>query len=73
MPSVVKTIPSADGGMAIYSASPEGAGPFAAVVVIQHALGLDTFTQAMVGRLAAAGYCAVAPELYYCQPPSGLE
>jgi carboxymethylenebutenolidase len=73
VPSIVKTIPTAGGGIAIYSASPEGAGPFAAIVVIQHAPGLDTFTQAMAGRLAEAGYCAVAPDLYHRQPPHGLD
>ena len=72
MPSIIKTIPSANGGMALYSASPADAGPFPAVVVIQHAPGLDSFTQAMAGRLAEAGYCAVAPDLYHRQPPSGL-
>ncbi len=73
MPSIVKTIPTADGGMALYSASPAGAGPFAAIVVIQHAPGLDSFTQGMAGRLAEAGYCAVAPDLYHRQPPHELD
>ncbi len=73
MQSFVKTIPAGDGSMAIYTALPAGAGPFPAVVVIQHASGLDTFTQAMTGRLAQAGYCAVAPDLYHRQPPAGLD
>ncbi len=50
MPSIVKTIPTPDSHMALYSAAPAGAGPFAAVVVIQHAPGLDSFMQAMAGK-----------------------
>lgn len=73
MPSIVKTVPTADGGMAIHGAVPDGAGPFAAVVMIQHAPGLDTFMQTMADRLARAGYGAVAPDLYHRQPPSGLD
>lgn len=59
------TIPVNDHGMALYLALPDAAGPFSAVVVIQHAPGLDTFTHSMVHRLAEAGYAAAAPDLYH--------
>lgn len=60
----------ADGhGMALYVAIPEGDGPFPAIVVIQHAPGVDGFVHAMVHRLTEAGFAAVAPELYHRLDP----
>ena len=41
--------------MRCYVAPPEGEGPFPAVVVIQHAGGVDEFVQTMTDRVAAAG------------------
>jgi carboxymethylenebutenolidase len=49
----------------MYGNQPETTGPSPAIVVIQHAGGVDTFTRAMVDQLAAAGYAAVAPDLYH--------
>ena len=59
------TIPAAGRYMALYTAWPQGSGPFPAIIVIQHATGVDTFTQAMTERLAQAGYAAAAPDLYH--------
>jgi carboxymethylenebutenolidase len=59
-----------DEEMALYGTMPDGSGPFAAVVVIQHAGGVDAFTRAMVDRLAEAGYAAVAPDLYHRLDPN---
>jgi len=59
--------------MRCYVAVPAGEGPFAAVVVIQHAGGVDEFVQEMCGRFAAAGYVAIAPELYHRQDPDSGE
>ena len=59
--------------MRCYAAIPAGQGPFPAVVVIQHAGGVDGFVQEMAGRFAAAGYVAVAPELYHRQNPDSGE
>jgi carboxymethylenebutenolidase len=59
--------------MRCYVAVPAGEGPFPAVVVIQHAGGVDAFVQEMAGRFAAAGYVAVAPELYHRQDPDSGE
>ena len=40
-----------------------------AILVIQHAGGVDQFVQGMARRLAAAGFVAAAPELYHRQDP----
>ncbi len=52
-----------------FTASPDGDGPFPAVVVIQHAGGVDQFIQEMSGKLAAEGYFAIAPDLFHRQDP----
>src|SRR3972149_3646496 len=59
--------------MRCYVAVPAGEGPFPAVVVIQHAGGVDGFVQEMADRFAAAGYVAIAPELYHRQDPESGE
>ncbi len=58
--------------MALYGNLPAGAEAFPAVVIIQHAGGVDTFIQTMVDRLAQVGYAAVAPDLYH-RLPTDLE
>src|SRR3972149_8032900 len=59
--------------MRCYVAVPAGEGPFPAVVVIQPAGGVDGFVQEMADRFAAAGYVAIAPELYHRQDPESGE
>lgn len=60
-----------DGGaMRCYASAPAGNGPFPAVVVIQHAGGVDEFICAMSDRLAEAGYLALAPDLYHRDDPN---
>ncbi len=49
--------------------TPEGAGPFPGIVVIQHQGGIDAFIQEMTRRLAEAGYAAAAPDLYHRDGP----
>ena len=44
---------------------PEGQGPFPAVIVAQHAGGVDSFIRDFVDRLAAQGYVAAAPALFH--------
>ena len=73
MPAIVKTIRVQGQGMALYGARPAGDGPFPALVVIQHAPGVDLFLQTMTQRLAEAGYYAVAPDLYHRQPEHGID
>jgi len=59
--------------MRCYVALPAGEAPFPAVIVVQHAGGVDAFVQEMCGRFAAAGYVAIAPELYHRQDPDSGE
>ncbi|MBM3941059.1 MAG: dienelactone hydrolase family protein [SAR202 cluster bacterium] len=53
--------------MPAYVSMPAGSGPYPAVVVIQHGPGVDGFVTGVCDRLAAEGYVAVAPSLYYRQ------
>ena len=57
-------IPAQDGPMPGYRAVPEGAGPFPVVLVIEEIFGVHDYIKDICRRLAKAGYCAVAPELY---------
>jgi carboxymethylenebutenolidase len=59
-----------DGDMRCYVATPAGTGPFPAVLVAQHAGGVDQFIQAMTDRLAEAGFLAIAPDLYHREDPN---
>ena len=59
------TIDSGDGAMRCYVSVPPGPGPGPAVIVIQHAGGVDEFVRSMSDRLAEAGFVAVAPDLYH--------
>jgi carboxymethylenebutenolidase len=51
--------------MSVYSSVPSGSGPFPAVVIAHPASGVAEFTQSIAGRLAEAGYAAVAPDLFH--------
>ena len=57
-------IPAGDGPMPAYRAVPEGAGPFPTVLVVEEIFGVHEYIKDICRRLAKAGYCAVAPELY---------
>ncbi|MDP4003019.1 dienelactone hydrolase family protein [Methylobacterium sp. NEAU K] len=57
-------IPAADGPMPAYRAVPDGPGPFPIVLVIEEIFGVHEHIKDICRRLAKAGYCAVAPELY---------
>lgn len=52
------------GGRRGYSAVPDGAGPFPAVLVFQEAFGVNDYVQSEVRRLAQYGYAALAPDLF---------
>lgn len=71
MKSFSRTISVAGHDMELYGCRPDGSGPFAGIVVIQHAPGVDEFIRTMVDRLAQAGYLAVAPALYHRQTEPG--
>lgn len=55
--------------MRLYVNTPDGAGPFPAVVVIQHQGGVDAFMEEMTQRIASAGYVGVSPDLYHRDGP----
>ncbi|MGU3540361.1 dienelactone hydrolase family protein [Methylobacterium sp. A54F] len=57
-------IPAGDGPMPGYRAVPQGPGPFPIVLVIEEIFGVHDYIKDICRRLAKAGYCAVAPELY---------
>lgn len=69
MPSRWDTVETADGRMRCYVSVPSSAGPHPAVIVIQHAGGVDEFIRSMSDRLAVAGFSAVAPDLYHREDP----
>ncbi|GJD30893.1 hypothetical protein PMNALOAF_2144 [Methylobacterium adhaesivum] len=58
------SIPAGDGPMPGYRAMPEGPGPFPVILVIEEIFGVHDYIKDVCRRLAKAGYCAVAPELY---------
>ena len=64
------TVKVAGADMRCYVTMPEGSGPFPAVVVIQHAGGVDQFIQTMTDRITEAGYVGIAPDLYHREDPN---
>ena len=70
MACFTRTITAGGAGMAVYEVLPEGAQRCPAIVVIQHAPGVDRFLHRMADRLAEAGYAAVAPDLYHRLDPT---
>jgi carboxymethylenebutenolidase len=70
MPARWETVTVDTSAMRVYVASPAGAGPHPAVIVIQHAGGVDEFIRTMSDRLAEAGYLAAAPDLYHRDDPN---
>ncbi len=52
------------GQLDAYLALPRGSGPWPGVVVIQDAIGLSDDIREQADRLGAAGYIAIAPDLY---------
>ena len=62
MPDISYPASSAD--LRGYLALPRGTGPWPGVVLIQDAFGLSDDIREQADRLAAAGYLALAPDLY---------
>jgi carboxymethylenebutenolidase len=67
------TVAAGDSAMRCYVSVPEGSGSKPAVIVIQHAGGVDEFVRRMADRLAAAGLVAIAPDLYHREDPNSSD
>jgi carboxymethylenebutenolidase len=61
---------AADGEMAAFLARPTGPGKHPAVIVVMEAFGLNGHIKDVAARVAAEGYVALAPDLYYREPNS---
>ena len=62
-------IETSDGRMGAHLARPaDGDGPFPAVVVVMEAFGLNRHIKGVAERIAAEGYVALAPDVYYREP-----
>jgi carboxymethylenebutenolidase len=59
-----------EGEMKCHQAQPRGQGKFPAVIVIMEAFGLNDHIKDVTERIAAEGYVAVAPDLYYRESPN---
>ncbi len=70
MPSRWDSIAADGGEMRCYVSAPDAAGPHPAIVVIQHAGGVDEFVRSMTDRFASVGYVAIAPDLYHREDPN---
>jgi carboxymethylenebutenolidase len=58
-------VPATGGAMPAYVARPKDDGPAPAVLVIQEAFGLNAHIKDVARRIAAEGYVALAPDLYW--------
>jgi carboxymethylenebutenolidase len=68
VPSFWEKVQVGEQSMNLYASIPVGSGPFPAVVIAQHAGGVDKFIQSTADRLAEEGYAAVAPDLFHRVP-----
>ncbi len=59
--------------MNAFVATPEGTGPFPAVIVFQEAFGVNHHMRDVTERIARLGYIAIAPELFHRTAAPGLE
>lgn len=54
--------------MPTYVARPDGTSAHPALLIAQHAPGVNGFMQAIAQRFAAAGYVSIAPDLFHREP-----
>jgi carboxymethylenebutenolidase len=66
-----REITTAEGPMRLYEAVPDGE-PRGAVIVIQEAFGVNPHIEDVTRRFAAAGYHAVAPDMFHRTGPGAV-
>jgi len=71
MPIVKDTVTTADGTCPVTVATPEGTGPWPAVVMFPDAGGLRPTFDDMAATLASYGYVVLVPDVYYRTPGWG--
>lgn len=67
------TISAGGSEMRCYVTEPTGDAPAPAVIVIQHAGGVDAFVRSMTDRIAEAGFVGIAPDLYHREAPDSKD
>jgi carboxymethylenebutenolidase len=65
MPTISDTITTADGSCSVTLSTPEGEGPWPAVVMYPDAGGARPTFVSMAERLATLGYAVLVPDFYY--------
>ena len=60
-----ETVTTPDGAMPVYVAEPTAPGRRPAVIVIMEAFGLNGNIEEITRRIAAEGYVALAPDIYW--------
>ncbi|TXI53970.1 dienelactone hydrolase family protein [Mycolicibacter arupensis] len=68
MPMITDTVTTADGDCPVRLFTPEGSGPWPAVVMYPDAGGVRATFDAMAAELAGFGYAVLLPDVYYRQP-----
>jgi carboxymethylenebutenolidase len=63
--SEMVSVPAPDGAMQGFLARPAAPGKYPAVVVVMEAFGLNGHIKDVAKRIAAEGYVALAPDMYY--------
>lgn len=69
MPTTTRELSTPDGPCTIEVVTPEGSGPWPAVIVLFDAAGLRPAMTKIATRIAALGYVAVQPDLFHRAPP----
>ena len=67
------SVTASEGDIRCYVSLPAGGVAHPAVIVIQHAGGVDEFVRRMCDQLAEGGFAAVAPDLYHREDPNSSD
>lgn len=62
-------VPNGDLQIDAYLAEPEGAGPFAGIIVVQEIFGVNSHIRDVTERLAREGYVTIAPAIFQRTAP----